>query len=137
MLEVQCAGGLVSEPGKLRILVVEDERHIARFLQYVLEKAGFHVLVALDGKTAVDNIDTFRPDGVVLDLVLPDISGTEVLRAIRRSDVCGSAAVVVLSAHTFEHGADTVDPGGRTVQCPKPIAPSRLLEKLKEFGLGV
>jgi DNA-binding response OmpR family regulator len=126
----------VSEAEKLRILVVEDERHIARFLQYVLEKAGFHVMVALDGKTAIGNIETFRPDGVVLDLVLPDIPGTEILQAIRRSETCGNAAVVVLSAHTFEHGADALDPGGRTVQCPKPIAPSRLLEKLRDFGLG-
>jgi DNA-binding response OmpR family regulator len=126
----------VSEPEKLRILVVEDERHIARFLQYVLEKAGFQVMVALEGKTAIGNIETFRPDGVVLDLVLPDIPGTEILQAIRRSPTCGNAAVVVLSAHTFEHGADALDPGGRTVQCPKPIAPSRLLEKLKDFGLG-
>jgi DNA-binding response OmpR family regulator len=126
----------VSEPEKQRILVVEDERHIARFLQYVLEKAGFQVMVALDGRTALGHIEQFRPDGVVLDLVLPDIPGTEVLRSLRRSPTCGNAAVVVLSAHTFEHEADAIDPGGRTVQCPKPIAPSRLLEKLKEFGLG-
>ena len=126
----------MSEPEKLRILVVEDERHIARFLQYVLEKAGFQVMVALEGKTAIANIETFRPDGVVLDLVLPDIPGAEILQAIRHSATCGNAAVVVLSAHTFEHGADALDPGGRTVQCPKPIAPSRLLEKLKDFGLG-
>ncbi|MDR3719389.1 MAG: response regulator [Bryobacteraceae bacterium] len=125
----------MSEPEKPRILVVEDERHIARFLQYVLEKAGFQVQIALDGKTAMDRIETFRPEGVVLDLVLPDIPGTEVLQAIRRSAACGNAAVVVLSAHTFEHGADGLDAGGRTVQCPKPIAPSRLLEKLRDFGL--
>ncbi len=125
----------MSEPEKLRILVVEDERHIARFLQYVLEKAGFRVMVALDGRTALAHIEAFRPEGVVLDLVLPDIPGTEVLQAIRQSATCGDAAVVVLSAHTFEHGAATLDPGGRTVQCPKPIAPSRLLEKLRDFGL--
>ncbi len=125
----------MSEPEKLRILVVEDGRHIARFLQYVLEKAGFQVMVALDGKTAIGSLGAFRPDGVVLDLVLPDIPGTEILQAIRRSESCGNAAVVVLSAHTFEHGAEALDPGGRTVQCPKPIAPSRLLEKLRDFGL--
>jgi DNA-binding response OmpR family regulator len=125
----------VSEPEKQRILVVEDERHIARFLQYVLEKAGFQVMIALDGKTAIDDIEAFRPEGAVLDLVLPDIPGTEVLQAIRHSATCGNAAVVVLSAHTFEHGAGALDTGGRTVQCPKPIAPSRLLEKLREFGL--
>lgn len=125
----------MSEPEKPRILVVEDERHIARFLQYVLEKAGFQVMVALDGKTAVSNIETFQPHGAVLDLVLPDIPGTEILKAIRGSATCGNAAVVVLSAHTFEHGVDALDPGGRTVQCPKPIAPSRLLEKLRDFGL--
>jgi hypothetical protein len=57
------------------------------------------------------------------------------LQAIRRSATCGNAAVIVLSAHTFEHGAEALDAGGRTVQCPKPIAPSRLLEKLRDFGL--
>ena len=126
----------MSAAGKSRILVVEDERHIARFLQYVLEKEGYAVRVALDGHTALDVYAEFQPDGVVLDLVLPDISGTEILHTIRHDGSGRNPAVVVLSAHTFEQDADALDPGGRTVQCPKPIAPSRLLEKLREFGLS-
>jgi DNA-binding response OmpR family regulator len=125
----------VSEAAQARILVVEDERHIARFLQYVLEKEGYAVRVALDGRTALRDYASFQPDGVVLDLVLPDISGIEILRTIRQDPAGRNPAVVVLSAHTFEQGAAALDPGGRTVQCPKPIAPSRLLEKLREFGL--
>ncbi len=43
--------------------------------------------------------------------------------------------MIILSAHTFEAGSPAIDFGERTIQCPKPIAPSRLLEKLTEFGL--
>jgi two-component system alkaline phosphatase synthesis response regulator PhoP len=122
-------------PGPTRVLIVDDERHIARFLEFVLTKNGYQVKVAYDGVSAIALLDAFRPEAIVLDLVLPHMSGMDVLAAIRAHPDCSESGVVVLSAHTFELGGETLDPMGRTVQCAKPIAPSRLLEKLKEFGL--
>lgn len=117
-----------------RVLVVEDERHIARLLEFVLARAGYSVRTAFDGASAIAALDEFKPHAVVLDLVLPDLSGTDVLKAIRQHPICANAGVLVLSAHTFELDAPSLDPGGRTTHAAKPIAPTRLLEKLREFG---
>ncbi|MBL0157171.1 MAG: response regulator [Bryobacterales bacterium] len=117
-----------------RVLVVEDERHIARLLEFVLSRAGYTVRTAYDGTSAVAALESFQPHAVVLDLVLPDLSGGDVLKAIRQSSACANAGVLVLSAHTFELDAPSLDPGGRTMYASKPIAPTRLLEKLREFG---
>ncbi len=66
------------------ILIVEDERAVARGLQYGLEKEGFRVLWAETGRKALDLARTHKPDVILLDIRLPDISGFDVCRQIRK-----------------------------------------------------
>ena len=75
------------------VLVVEDERDIREVLRRYLERAGFAVLTTGSGAEALQTIDTALPDLVLLDLGLPDIDGTEVLRAVH-----GRVPVIVLTA---------------------------------------
>lgn len=71
-----------------RILVIEDERKIARFLQLELEHEGYEVQTAGDGRTGLDLAKTWEPDLLILDLMLPELSGIEVCRRLRHdSDV--------------------------------------------------
>lgn len=69
-------------PGE-RILIVEDERAVARGLEYGLEKEGFAVLMAEKGRTALELVRTKKPDLILLDIRLPDISGFDVCRQLR------------------------------------------------------
>ena len=69
-------------PGE-RILIVEDERAVARGLEYGLEKEGFAVLMAENGRTALDLVRTKKPHLILLDIRLPDISGFDVCRQLR------------------------------------------------------
>jgi DNA-binding response OmpR family regulator len=119
-----------------RILVVEDEAHIARLLEFVLRRTGFEIEVALTGGAALRSLQREAPDAVLLDLQLPDMGGAEVFSAIRARAESRDAAVIILSAHTFEYGADQSFRDARTVYCPKPVAPSRLIECLSAFGLS-
>lgn len=82
-----------------RILVVEDERSVGAAVTYALEREGFEVALAADGNTAVDLLRDSPPDLVVLDLMLPGLSGWDVLSALRRQ---GSTPVIVLTARTEE-----------------------------------
>ena len=118
-----------------KILVVEDEAHIARLLQFVLARNGFEVATAQSGATALEVVRSSPPAAVILDLNLPDMSGTEVLAQIRQDPKANTAAVIILSAHAFDYGLDLALLDGRTVRCAKPVAPSRLLECLADFGL--
>ncbi|MDX1567081.1 MAG: response regulator transcription factor [Longimicrobiales bacterium] len=81
-----------------RILVVEDERDIAALIAYQLTKAGFRVETAHSGDEALRAVDRQVPDLVVLDRMLPGLSGDEVLRRLRRDEATGFVPVVMLTA---------------------------------------
>ena len=71
-----------------RILIVEDERKIARFLELELQHEGYEVQTAGDGRTGLEKALTWQPDLMILDLMLPELSGIEVCRRLRHeSDV--------------------------------------------------
>ena len=97
-----------------RILVVEDETDLAELVAINLRGAGHDVSVAHDGKTALAEIQRSQPDLLVLDVMLPDISGIEVCRRLRRSAQTVRLPVIMLTARTdevdrvvgFEVGAD-------------------------------
>ena len=94
------------------ILVVEDNEDLSFGLSKSLEDAGYDVAVAEDGATAIEKAKSMTPSLVVLDLMLPDMSGYDVLKALRRAKI--EAPVVILTAkgaetdklHGFRLGAD-------------------------------
>jgi DNA-binding response OmpR family regulator len=96
----------------MRILLVEDEEKVARFVERGLKAELYVVDVAASGKTALHNLEHVSYELVILDLNLPDISGHEVLRFIRRDD--RQLPVLILTARdsiadkveNFEQGAD-------------------------------
>jgi DNA-binding response OmpR family regulator len=122
-------------PPPIRVLVVEDEQHIAKFLQFVLNKGGYDVSLAYDGEEALAVFEQYRPDAILLDLVLPGISGLDVLRQLRSDPNNARVAILILTASSVEQLAEEVVEAGANSYCPKPIAPSRLLQKLDELGL--
>jgi two-component system response regulator RegX3 len=91
--------GTDGDPLMPKILLVEDERSIAEGLKVSLESDGFQVAWAKDGNEALSAWERTRPDLIVLDLMLPGVSGTEVCRTIRaRSDV----PIIMLTARDTE-----------------------------------
>lgn len=83
-----------TQTGK-RVLIVEDDADSASILEAYLRRDGFEVEIARDGVQAVDLYASWRPDLVLLDLMLPRLSGTDVLSHIRR---CGDTPVIMISA---------------------------------------
>ena len=74
------------------ILVVDDDAKIVRLVRTYLERDGFKVVTAADGPAALDAIETHRPALVVLDLMLPELDGRAVIRAVRRDDEAAAHA---------------------------------------------
>ncbi|GAC1445901.1 MAG: response regulator transcription factor [Chloroflexota bacterium] len=74
----------IATPERMRILVVDDEAHIVNFLRMGLSYEGFEVAVADDGLKALEMVDTFKPNLVILDLMLPGIHGLKVAERLRR-----------------------------------------------------
>jgi DNA-binding response OmpR family regulator len=118
-----------------RVLVVEDERHIARLLEHFLLKEGYSVTVAHAAESAYELIGTVSPDALLLDVVLPGMSGFDLLRKLRGEPRWKELVVIVLSAQWFNHDDPALAEAGATAQCPKPIAPSKLIRKLRDCGI--
>lgn len=96
------------------ILIVDDEADIVELLDYNLRQAGYTVVNARDGASALAAVRRQRPDLIVLDLMLPDIPGTEVCRRLRKEADTEAIPILMLTARTeeidrvvgFEVGAD-------------------------------
>jgi DNA-binding response OmpR family regulator len=82
-----------------RILVVDDDREIVRLVRAYLEKAGYTVLAAFDGETALHTLRRERPDLLVLDLMLPDRDGWDLTRLIRKDSQLADIPIIMLTAH--------------------------------------
>jgi DNA-binding response OmpR family regulator len=120
---------------RARVLVVDDERHIARFLEFVLKRADYEVAVAYNGEQALAAVTTFVPHVVLLDLVLPGISGLEVVKRIRADANQADLVVIILSRRSFGDAPAEIVQAGANAHCTKPIAPSTLLKMLLDLGV--
>ena len=86
----------------LTVLIVEDEPDIAELLVYNLERDGFVVAVASSGEQGLEQVERFKPDLVVLDVMLPGINGLDVCRTLRASEHGRSLPIIMLTARTDE-----------------------------------
>src|SRR5215470_6206375 len=121
-----------SEPRPERpILVVDDDAKIVRLVRTYLERDGYSVVTAGDGPGALEAIETHEPALVVLDLMLPELDGRAVIRAVRRDDAAAHTPILVLSARssTIDRIAGLED--GADDYLPKPFSPSDLVVRVK------
>lgn len=111
-----------------RVLVVDDEPGLAHALAITLRASGWEVATAADGASAITTAASRAPDVVLLDLGLPDMSGLDVITAIRG---WSRVPIVVLSAR--QHGEDKVDAldAGADDYVTKPFAMNELLARLR------
>jgi two-component system phosphate regulon response regulator PhoB len=114
-----------------RVLIVEDEAPLVTMLRYNLEKAGFEVAEAADGEEAMLQIAERRPDIVLLDWMLPHVSGLEVCRQIRRSPQTRSLPIVMLTARGEEGDRVRGLDGGADDYVVKPFSPGELIARLR------
>ena len=80
-----------------RILVVDDDRQIVRLVQSYLQQAGYVVLTAYDGEEALHAMRRDRPDLVVLDLMLPQRDGWDIVRIVRSDAALATTPILMLS----------------------------------------
>ena len=81
-----------------RILVVDDDKSIVKVLQAYLIQAGFQVLTAYDGETALHQLRRERPDLVLLDLMMPGRDGWEITRLVRADQALSALPIIILTA---------------------------------------
>jgi two-component system, OmpR family, phosphate regulon response regulator PhoB len=115
----------------MKIVIIEDERDLAELLAFNLEKEGWQTIIALDGKTGFERVTAELPDIVILDLMLPEMNGTEVCKLLRKQERTATIPVIMVTAKGeeidrvvgFEVGADDY--------LVKPFSSRELLLRIK------
>jgi len=114
-----------------RILAVDDQRHIARLVQYHLERAGYEVELAYDGAQALEKVRESCPDLVILDVMLPKLDGFEVLRQLKEDPATENIPVIMLTAKSDSDDALQGYDRGAQWYLVKPVDPLELLAFVK------
>lgn len=116
-----------------KILIIEDETDLGALLDYVLGREGFQATLARTGQMALGILEKSVPDLVLLDLMLPDMNGLDILSHLRRDERTARVRVIILSARKdeddrlrgFEHGADDY--------IVKPFSPRELVYRVRSL----
>jgi two-component system phosphate regulon response regulator PhoB len=113
------------------ILIVEDESALVELLRYNLEKEGYRVTVAVDGEEGLSAIEESKPDLVILDWMLPLVSGLEVCRQVRRKPATRTLPIIMLTARSEETDRVRGLEIGADDYITKPFSPSELMARVR------
>ena len=116
---------------KPRILVIEDEPALVEMLRYNLEKEGFDVAAALDGEEGLTAVGETKPDLVLLDWMLPHMSGLEICRQLRRGRETRAIPVIMLTARGEESDRVRALDVGADDYVAKPFSPGELVARIR------
>jgi DNA-binding response OmpR family regulator len=119
-----------------RILIADDEPHMLRVTELSLKKGGFEVILARDGRQAVELTTAQKPDLVVLDVVMPEMDGFEALRALKGNPETAGIPVIILTSRGQRIAQSEAESSGATLYLTKPFSPSELLAQARKL-LGV
>jgi two-component system phosphate regulon response regulator PhoB len=114
-----------------RVLIVEDETALVELLRYNLEQTGFLVSVAYDGEEALASVQEDPPDLILLDWMLPLMSGIEVCRQLRRQTTTANLPIIMLTARGEEGDRVRGLDAGADDYVAKPFSPTELIARIR------
>ena len=112
------------------ILIVDDEPGVVVAIQFLMEQQGYNVLIAQRGEDALDLVYKYKPDLVILDIMLPGISGWEVCEIIRLNPDCRDVKIIFLTARGAEAEIAKGLSLGADAYITKPFSNDRLVAKV-------
>ncbi len=118
------------DPMKRKVLIVDDEPNIVTALEFLLERRGYEVRVATNGEEAMALLESFRPDVVLLDVMMPKRSGYEVCQKVRERPDMQQVKVVMLSAKGREAEVSKGLSLGADLYITKPFSTQELVERI-------
>ncbi|WP_430436240.1 response regulator [Oceanibaculum nanhaiense] len=123
--------------GRTRILIVEDEPNIIESLSYILRRADFDVAVAANGLEALERLRGTKFSAIILDVMMPGMSGFDVLRQVRADRNLSGLPVIVLTAKGQSRDRQTASEAGATEFITKPFSNADIIACLRQVtGTG-
>ena len=118
------------ETVKRKVLIVDDEPNIVTALEFLLERRGYEVRVATNGEEAVALVESFRPDVMLLDVMMPKRSGYDVCQRVRERPDMQHVKIVMLSAKGREAEVSKGLSLGADLYITKPFSTQELVERI-------
>ncbi len=119
-----------------RVLIAEDERNIAESLRFLLTRAGHEVSLALDGAEALVMVRRMQPDALVLDLMLPKVSGFDILKQLRAEEETRTLPILMLTAKGQANDRQTAQDLGVDAFVTKPFANDEVVAAVERLLNG-
>jgi DNA-binding response OmpR family regulator len=116
------------------VLLIEDEPNIVEAIRFILARDGWRVDTHADGRTAVAAVQKTRPDVVILDVMLPNRSGFEILRELRSLEASATLPVLMLTARGQNKDRELAESYGVSRFMTKPFSNSEVLEIMRELA---
>lgn len=113
------------------ILIVDDEKPIRDMVEFSLDRSGYHVVGAADASEARIAITNHQPDLILLDWMLPDTSGLDLARALRRENLVNDVPIIMLTARTEEEDKVRGLEAGADDYVTKPFGPRELIARIQ------
>ncbi|MDA7792287.1 response regulator [bacterium] len=114
-----------------KILIIEDEAFIVEALRFLCEKEGWRVDAESDGAAALERISAVKPDIVLLDFMLPNMDGLDILKALRRRDATKDLPIMMLTAKGQMRERNLAELAGVTCFMTKPFSNAELVAQLR------
>ena len=119
------------------VLIVDDEPNVVELVRVTLEDDRLHVIAAMSGVEALELAEAARPDLILLDVNLPDLSGLEVCRRLRRTPSFAGGRIVMLTAAAQREDVKGGLAAGADEYLTKPFSPVRLLSLVEALVPGL
>lgn len=117
----------------MKVLIIDDDEALGAVFETALQKSGLETVFALNGQSGIDKAKSERPDLVLLDQVLPDISGNEVLRTLKMDAHTQRIPVLMLSNFSQEELVkEAIDNGAMDYVFKYQVEPQDLVSKVKQ-----
>lgn len=117
----------------VKVLIIDDDESLGAVFETALQKGGLETVFALNGKTGIDKVKSEKPDLVLLDQVLPDISGNEVLKTLKADAETQTIPVLILSNFSQEELVkEAIDNGALDYIFKYQVEPQDLVNKVKQ-----
>ena len=116
-----------------RILAVDDEKHIVRLVQINLQKEGYEVVTATNGREALEAVAASRPDLIVMDVMMPELDGFGALQQLKDNPQTADIPVIMLTAKAQDADVFKGWQSGADLYLTKPFNPSELLTFVKRI----
>ena len=116
-----------------KILLIDDDKDVLEFLSYNLIKVGYQVNICLSSNEAIEQINLFKPDLIILDIVMNGIDGIELCEIIRSKNIFNHILIVFFSVRTEDYSKIAALEAGADDYIVKPIKPRFLISKIKSL----